>query len=137
VGELGELRVSAARHTRDARVTPNGRDALLAALAKRQHGNVTRPRLLALGFDDHEILYRVKLGRLSRLFAGVYAVGPAPTTPLARAAAAVLACGQGALVSHDSACSPRGGATTGRRRSMSPRAATTSATASASTAPPA
>jgi hypothetical protein len=80
-----------------------GLDAAIAAIARRQHGNVTRRQLLDLGLDDAAIQYRVRVGRLIRLYAGVYAVGHAPTTPLGRAAAAVLACGPRAALSHHSA----------------------------------
>lgn len=80
-------------------------DRLLAALALRQHGNVTRRQLLSIGLDDRAIGHRVKIGRLIRVYTGVYAVGHAPTNALSRAAAAVLACGRGALLSHDSALS--------------------------------
>lgn len=78
-------------------------DQALAALAARQHGNVTRRQLLALGLKADAISYRVEIGRLHRLHRGVYAVGKRAVTPLERAAAAVLACGPGALLSHASA----------------------------------
>ena len=45
----------------------------------------------------------MKIGRLYRVFRGVYSVGHPPTTPHQRAAAAVLACGPGAALSHSSA----------------------------------
>jgi hypothetical protein len=72
-------------------------------VAGRQGGNITRPQLLALGLDDDAIAYRVKIGRLYRVYRGVYAVGRPPRTPLERASAAVLACGPGAALSHGSA----------------------------------
>ncbi|MGI8430582.1 MAG: hypothetical protein ACR2OB_15060 [Solirubrobacteraceae bacterium] len=80
-----------------------GVDAAIAALAVRQHGNVTRQQLLALGLGDPGIAHRIQTGRLHRVHAGVYAVGTPPVTALQRAAAAVLACGPGAALSHDSA----------------------------------
>lgn len=64
---------------------------------------MTRKQLLDLGVNDDQISYRLKSGRLHRVYPGVYAVGHAPITPLDRAAAAVLACGEGALLSHFSA----------------------------------
>ena len=75
-------------------------DAELARLSEAQHGVVTREGLLAAGLDADQIDYRVKVGRLRRVHRGVYAVGHVPQLPLARAMAAVLACGPGAVLSH-------------------------------------
>ncbi|MDQ6822458.1 MAG: type IV toxin-antitoxin system AbiEi family antitoxin domain-containing protein [Actinomycetota bacterium] len=72
-------------------------------MARRQHGYITRQQLLALGVGPRAIHYRVVTGRLIPVHLGVYAVGHLPTTPLARAAAAVLACGPAAALSHRSA----------------------------------
>jgi hypothetical protein len=80
-----------------------GLDRLIGGLARRQHGHVTRRQLLDLGASAYSIKHRVKAGRLIRVHAGVYAVGHLRTSPVARAAAAVLACGPGALLSHGSA----------------------------------
>jgi len=78
-------------------------DAAIAAVAATQNGNITRRQLLDLGLDDDAIRYRVKIGRVHRVFRGVYAVGRRAITPRERAAAAVLACGPGAALSHSSA----------------------------------
>lgn len=64
---------------------------------------MTRSQLLALGCDDDWIFYRLKTGRLHRVYPGVYAVAYPRTPPLDRAAAAVLACGPQAVLSHSSA----------------------------------
>ena len=64
---------------------------------------VTRIQLLNAGFNVKAIEYRLRIGRLHRLHRGVYAVGHRPPSPLARAMAAVLACGTGAVLSHRSA----------------------------------
>lgn len=80
-----------------------GVDAAVGAVAAKQHGNVTRGQLLALGVDDDAIGRRVEAGRLFRVYTGVYAVGRPAVTPLERASAAVLACGVGAALSHASA----------------------------------
>jgi hypothetical protein len=80
-------------------------DRSVAALAGRQHGYVTRPQLLALGLGAHSIKHRVATGRLIPVYNGVYAVGHAPVAAIDRAAAAVLACGPGAALSHGSAAS--------------------------------
>ena len=78
-------------------------DLALARLAARQHGAVTRDQLLDAGLNVNAIEYRLRIGRLHRLHTGVYAVGHLPPSPHARAMAAVLACGPGAVLSHQSA----------------------------------
>src|SRR5262245_33605356 len=72
-------------------------------LAGRQHGVVARRQLLGLGFNAREIEHRVARGRLHRVMRGVYAVGWPQLAPKRRWMAAVLACGEGALLSHRSA----------------------------------
>jgi very-short-patch-repair endonuclease len=81
------------------------RDRAIAALAKRQRGYVARQQLLQLGLGRDAINYRVRIGRLIRVHAGVYAVGHVPVAAVDRAAGALLACGQGAVLSHGSAAS--------------------------------
>ncbi len=78
-------------------------DNAIAALARKQHGYVTRRQLVGLGLGDDAIAYRLRIGRLIRVYAGVYAVGHLPLAPEARAHAALLACGDGAILSHGSA----------------------------------
>ncbi|MBV9916128.1 MAG: type IV toxin-antitoxin system AbiEi family antitoxin domain-containing protein [Solirubrobacterales bacterium] len=75
----------------------------MAALAARQHGNVTVGQLHAAGLTKEAILHRVRAGRLFREHTGVYSVGRPAKTALERASAAVLACGKGAALSHRSA----------------------------------
>jgi predicted transcriptional regulator of viral defense system len=75
----------------------------LARLAARQHGNVTRRQLLELGLGNQAIDRRLRSGLLYRVHRGVYGVGRPPAAPLEQAAAAVLACGPGAALSHGSA----------------------------------
>lgn len=72
----------------------------LDALAATQHGVVSRAQLLAAGIRRDAIGRRLRRGRLQRVHAGVYRVGPI-AAPLWREAAAVLACG--GVVSHRSA----------------------------------
>jgi very-short-patch-repair endonuclease len=72
-------------------------------LAERQHGVVARRQLLELGFNRREIEHRVARGRLHRVMRGVYVVGWRRLTRERRWMAAVLACGDGALLSHHSA----------------------------------
>jgi hypothetical protein len=74
-----------------------------ARIAARQHGNITTAQLRAVGFTDDGIAYAVRRGRLYRVYPGVYALGRPPSTVIERSAAAVLACGAGALLSHTSA----------------------------------
>lgn len=77
-------------------------DAILA-MARRQQGNVTHGQLIALELGRDAIAHRVLTQRLHRVHRGVYAVGRPPSMPVERAAAAVLACGDGAALSHQSA----------------------------------
>ena len=72
------------------------------ALARRQHGVVTRRQLLELGFSREAINHRIERGRLHRVYDGVYAVGRRELTRHRRWMAAVLACGDGAALSHAS-----------------------------------
>jgi very-short-patch-repair endonuclease len=80
-------------------------DLPLAALARRQHGVVSRGQLLALGLGATGIAERVRTGRLHRIHRGVYAVGPARLRTEGYWLAAVLACGPRAVLSHRSAAS--------------------------------
>jgi very-short-patch-repair endonuclease/predicted transcriptional regulator of viral defense system len=73
-------------------------DGVIEALAARQHGVVTRAQVVAAGAPLHALEYRVKSGRLHRIHRGVYRVGPA-VSPWEREAAAVLACGEGGVLS--------------------------------------
>lgn len=72
----------------------------VAALAARQHGNVTLAQLRAIGLSLGEIRERNDQGWLIRRHTGVYAVGHVPRTRESRWLAAVLALGQGAVLSH-------------------------------------
>jgi very-short-patch-repair endonuclease len=64
---------------------------------------IARRQLLALGFTPHGIKHRVSKGRLHVVRTGVYAVGRPDLTHPGRWMAAVLACGDGAVLSHSSA----------------------------------
>ena len=75
----------------------------VARLAARQHGVVSRAQLSALGLSDDGISRRVRAGRLHRLHRGVYAVGHPAVTQHGRWLAAVLACGEGTVLSYGSA----------------------------------
>src|SRR4051794_2165762 len=67
------------------------------------NGVVTRAQLVAAGLGRRGIEWRVKTRRLHSLYRGVYLVGHAVLPPLAREMGAVLACGDGAVLSHRSA----------------------------------
>jgi very-short-patch-repair endonuclease len=72
-------------------------------MVRRQHGVVTRRDLEALGFTSMAIEHRVSTGRLHLVARGVYVVGRRELTREGRWMAAVLACGDGAVLSHRSA----------------------------------
>jgi very-short-patch-repair endonuclease len=78
-------------------------DHAIARVARGQYGHVTRAQLLARGMSESGIDRAVRTGRLIRVHAGVYAVGHLREDAVARAMAAVLACGPGAVLSHHSA----------------------------------
>ena len=75
----------------------------IATLAAPQLGNVTRSQLLALGIPGPTIDGWIAAMKLMRVHRGVYALGYRRLDPSACAMAAVLACGPGALLSHESA----------------------------------
>src|SRR4051812_16149790 len=78
-------------------------DFAIAVLAERQHGVVGHLQLVALGLSRQAINWRVRAGRLHRVHQGVYAVGHRRLTQRGRWMAAVLAGGDGAVLSHRSA----------------------------------
>lgn len=88
----------------------SGIDVLIGQRATR-YGHVSHAALRELGLAPSTIGDRCAAGKLIRVFHGVYAVGHTQRTPIARADAAVLACGERGALSHDSA-----GALWGTRR---------------------
>jgi hypothetical protein len=78
-------------------------DRRIALLADEQHGVVTIGQLRELGVRDASVWDRVAAGKLHRLHQGVFAVGHRTGTEQSRLLAAVLACGDGAFLSHRSA----------------------------------
>lgn len=83
-------------------------DIAIAEQASRQRGYITREQLLKLGLGTDAIKYRIRIGRLIRIHTGVYAVGHVPTVAQDRAYAVLLACGDGAVLSHGSPASAWG-----------------------------
>ena len=82
-----------------------GGDAAIARIAERQYGVVTRAQLAAAGLGRGSIDHRIAAGRLYRIHRRVYLVGHPVPPRFAREMAAVLACGDGAVLSHHSAAS--------------------------------
>jgi hypothetical protein len=78
-------------------------DVAIAELAARQHGIVARRQLVAMGASSAVIEHRLGVARLHRIHAGVYSVGHRLLRPHGRYLAAVLACCEGAVLSHRSA----------------------------------
>lgn len=78
---------------------------MVAEVAARQHGVVSRAQLLEAGVTDDAIKARVRRGHLHRIHRGVFAVGHPPLTRESRWMAAALACGEGAALSHLDAAS--------------------------------
>jgi predicted transcriptional regulator of viral defense system len=79
------------------------REQVIARLAANQHGVVAARQLAAAGLPDYSVSRRVNAGRLHRLHRGVYAVGHTRLSFDGKCMAAVLALGEGAVVSHHSA----------------------------------
>jgi hypothetical protein len=75
----------------------------VAQLAGGQWGVVGREQLLALGVSRGALEHWLAVGRLHRMYRCVYAVGHARVAREGRWLAAVLACGDGAVISHRSA----------------------------------
>jgi very-short-patch-repair endonuclease/predicted transcriptional regulator of viral defense system len=75
----------------------------MARLAERQHGVVARRQLLALGMGGRAVVGRLERGQLHEVFRGVYVVGVRRISKRGRWMAAVLASGDGAVLSHRSA----------------------------------
>lgn len=80
----------------------NEPDALIRALAARQHGVVSRAQLRQAGVPVHYFEYRLKKGSFEAIHPGVYQVGPI-AAPYRREMAAVLAYGRDVVLSHQSA----------------------------------
>jgi very-short-patch-repair endonuclease len=78
-------------------------DRRIGRVAGRQYGVITRAQLHSLGASKHQIQRRIAAGRLHRVHTGVFAVGHRAPRREARWLAAVLACGEGGVLSHRSA----------------------------------
>jgi hypothetical protein len=76
---------------------------IVARIAGRQHGRVSRGQLLAAGVDRKRVDRWLDDGRLRLVHRGVYAVGHRAPSTHGDYMAAVLACGEGAALSHRAA----------------------------------
>jgi hypothetical protein len=76
---------------------------VVAELAARQWGVLSRAQLRGLGASPAAIDLWVRRSRLHVVYRGVYALGHTSLKVEGRRLAAVLACGQGAVLSHRSA----------------------------------
>jgi very-short-patch-repair endonuclease len=76
------------------------RERALARLATRQHGVVAHRQLLDLGFGVRWIERRLQEGRFSAVHLSVYAIGHGRLSRRSHWWAAVLAYGQGTVLSH-------------------------------------
>ncbi|MBV9803839.1 MAG: type IV toxin-antitoxin system AbiEi family antitoxin domain-containing protein [Solirubrobacterales bacterium] len=75
----------------------------IARVARRQDNVITHDQLFEAGLGRGAIARRLAAGTMQQLHRGVYLLGAAPPTHMARTRAAVMACGDGAVVSHRSA----------------------------------
>jgi very-short-patch-repair endonuclease len=78
-------------------------DGAIARIAARQHGVAATKQMVEAGLTRAGIARRVRAGRLHPLHRGVYAVGHRAPSNERVWIAAVLACGEGAVLSHASA----------------------------------
>lgn len=78
-------------------------DVRIARLAADQHGVVATHQLKSRGLDAKSIMVRVRRGQLHPIYHGVYAVGHDSLSQAATFTAAVLACGDGAVLSDHAA----------------------------------
>jgi Transcriptional regulator, AbiEi antitoxin/Protein of unknown function (DUF559) len=81
----------------------DSQEVAVARLAARQHGVVSIAQLRAAGIGANAVTRWVRRGRLHRVHRGVYAVGHAGLSIEGWWMAAVLACGEGAVLSHAAA----------------------------------
>jgi hypothetical protein len=75
----------------------------MVALARRQHGVVSRRQLLEAGYGGSLIDHQLRRGRLWPVFRGVYAVGRPPELKRSLWTAGTLAAGPGAILAGTSA----------------------------------
>jgi very-short-patch-repair endonuclease len=74
----------------------------IARIAGDQDNVIGREQLIAAGLGRGAIEHRVRAHWMQRMHQGVYLIGPSAPTPVARARAAAIACGDRAVISHRS-----------------------------------
>lgn len=77
--------------------------AVVASLAERQHGVVARHQIRSLDVPNHRIDHQLRTGHLHSVQNGVFAVGHRRLSATGRWMAAVLACGNEAVLGYRSA----------------------------------
>lgn len=87
----------------DGKGAAEGATETILGFARVQHGVFSRKQLVEAGVSDEELLARTVAGWLTRLHRGVYALAGQALSWRGRWLAAVLACGDGAVLSHQSA----------------------------------
>jgi very-short-patch-repair endonuclease len=75
----------------------------LRLIAVGQHGLINRTQLLAAGFTDSAISWRVKTGAFERIYPKVYLIAGTPLAEKGRLMAAHLWAGEASAISHASA----------------------------------
>lgn len=75
----------------------------LVALARTQHGLVTRDQILSAGGTEQRLRTLLSSGAWQRARRGIYVIGAAPATWERKVMGACLAAGEGAVASHRSA----------------------------------
>lgn len=96
-------REPAIEHLRGVGSSARATDRAMARLAEQQHGVVARRQLLELGMGRRAIAGRLERRQLHEVFLGVYVFGARRISRKGRWMAAVLAAGEGAVLSHRSA----------------------------------
>jgi very-short-patch-repair endonuclease len=91
-------------------MTAEGRSdhATRGQIVRRQGGVISRPQLVAVGWTNRQVDLAIDRGVLIPRYPNVYAYGHDQLRPHGRRSAALLACGDGALLSHRSAAAARG-----------------------------
>jgi very-short-patch-repair endonuclease/predicted transcriptional regulator of viral defense system len=87
----------------DRKSAARARIESITELAERQHGVIATAQLYSLGLSQTQVATRARNGWLHRLHRGVYAVGHRRVSRHGLWMAAVLACGEGAVLSHGAA----------------------------------